>query len=294
MNPKTEEAIKILRQGGIVIFPTDTAIGIGCRIDKIESVKRVFDIKKRDYNKPLMALVDTMEMAEEYVSIPNDVREKLLDQYWPGGLTVFLKCDLGKVPSIVRSGTDTLALRLPAHKDIRDVIKRVGVPILATSANFSGDPTPYSISEVNKELLSKVDFVLDGECTFKKESTIIDCTIEPWKIIRQGAVKLKITLLLDTADNKKITVGLNINGREYIDTEKITSNKTQIILPMIDAILKKHKVEMKDILEIKVNTGLGSFTGLRVGLAIANALSFVLRIPVNGKKVGEVILPTYS
>lgn len=187
---KIEKAIEVLRSGGIVIFPTDTAIGIGCRIDAVESVKRIFDLKKRNYNNPLMVLVDSIQMVEEYVFIPNNVRNELLNKYWPGGLTVFLKCNLEKVPSVVRSGTDTLALRLPMHADIRNVIKQVGVPIIATSANFSGDATPYSILEVNKELISKVDFVLDGECTFKKESTIIDCTVKPWKIIRRGAVEI--------------------------------------------------------------------------------------------------------
>lgn len=101
-------------------------------------------------------------------------------------------------------------------------------------------------------------------------------------------------LILDTADNKKITVGLKINDKEYIKTEKITSNKTQIILPMIDEILKKHLLEPKDLSEIQVNVGPGSFTGLRVGLAIANTFSFVLKIPINGSKVGEIILPKYK
>ena len=103
-----------------------------------------------------------------------------------------------------------------------------------------------------------------------------------------------ITLILDTSDNKKITVGLDINGQKDIKTKKITSNKTQIVLPMVDEILKKHSLNLKDISEIKVNAGPGSFTGLRVGLAIANALSFALKIPINGKKVGEIILPIYK
>lgn len=102
------------------------------------------------------------------------------------------------------------------------------------------------------------------------------------------------TLILDTADNKKITVGLIINGKKYIQTEKITSNRTQIILPMIDKILKKHSLKPEDLSEIRINAGPGSFTGLRVGLAIANALSFTLKIPVNGKKIGEIISPVYK
>lgn len=92
------------------------------------------------------------------------------------------------------------------------------------------------------------------------------------------------TLILDTSDNKKITVGLIIDGKKDIQIKEITSNKTQIILPMIDEILKKHLLKPKDLSEIQINTGPGSFTGLRVGLAIANALSFVIKIPINKTK----------
>jgi len=103
-----------------------------------------------------------------------------------------------------------------------------------------------------------------------------------------------ITLILDTADKKQISVGLNINGQEDIQTKQITSNKTQIILPMIDEVLKKHEVKLENISEIQVNVGPGSFTGLRVGIAIANGLSFALKIPINGQKVGTIILPIYK
>lgn len=102
------------------------------------------------------------------------------------------------------------------------------------------------------------------------------------------------TLILDTADNKKIIVGLIVDGKKDIQTEKITSNKTQIILPMVDGILKKHLLKLRDLSKIKINTGPGSFTGLRIGIAIANALSFVLKIPINEREVGEIILPDYS
>lgn len=96
------------------------------------------------------------------------------------------------------------------------------------------------------------------------------------------------TLILDTADNKKISVGLKINDKEYIQTENIHSNKTQIILPMIDKILKKYSIKLEEISAIQVNTGPGSLTGLRVGIAVANVLSFSLKIPINGKKIAFV------
>jgi tRNA threonylcarbamoyladenosine biosynthesis protein TsaB len=100
-------------------------------------------------------------------------------------------------------------------------------------------------------------------------------------------------LIIDTADNKKNTVGLKINNKEYLLTENIPSNKEQVLLLMIDKILKKYKIEPKNLSAIQVNVGPGSYTGLRVGLAIANTLSFALKIPVNGKKIGEIILPIY-
>ena len=100
-------------------------------------------------------------------------------------------------------------------------------------------------------------------------------------------------LIIDTADNKKNTVGLKIDNKEYLLTENIPSNREQVILLMIDKILKKYKVEPEDLSAIQINVGPGSYTGLRVGLAIANTLSFALKIPVNGKKIGKIILPIY-
>jgi len=102
-----------------------------------------------------------------------------------------------------------------------------------------------------------------------------------------------ITLIIDTADNQKNMVGLRIDGKEHLLIENIPLNREQIILVMIDKILKKYKIEAKNLSAIQVNVGPGSYTGLRVGLAIANALSFTLKIPVNGKN-GEIILPRYK
>ena len=102
-----------------------------------------------------------------------------------------------------------------------------------------------------------------------------------------------IKLLIDTASNQEVRIGIVKDGKAYSQKTKITSNKTQIILPMIDKILKKHAIKLKDVSAIEINPGPGSFTGLRVGLAIANALSFILKIPINGEKAGSVIAPVY-
>lgn len=102
------------------------------------------------------------------------------------------------------------------------------------------------------------------------------------------------TLLIDTSSNQEIMVGLRIEGKEHIKKEKIGKQKAQVVLPLIDQLLKENKLQLSDIGSIEVHTGPGSFTGLRVGISIANALAFSLKIPVNGKKIGKFVVPAYE
>lgn len=106
-------------------------------------------------------------------------------------------------------------------------------------------------------------------------------------------MKNKVILIIDTSDNKEIKVGLIVNGVKH-QIIKEGSRKAQLVLPMIEEVLKNCQIKLEEITEINVNTGPGSFTGLRVGIAIANALGFGLGIPVNGKKPGELVEPKYK
>jgi tRNA threonylcarbamoyladenosine biosynthesis protein TsaB len=102
------------------------------------------------------------------------------------------------------------------------------------------------------------------------------------------------TLLIDTADNKKIKIGLKIDGKSFYLDSNPTALKSQVILILIDKLLKKHKLQITDLNKIEVNLGPGSFTGIRVGVSVANALGFSLKIPINGKKVGDLAEPLYN
>lgn len=101
------------------------------------------------------------------------------------------------------------------------------------------------------------------------------------------------TLVIDTSSNQFISVGLQIDGKLDIIEQKIDTRKAQVVLPLFDKLLKRNNLKMSDISAIEVNTGPGSFTGIRVGISIANALSFALHIPVNKKKIGEFVDPVY-
>ena len=117
---------------------------------------------------------------------------KCLKKYWPGALTVVLPCKTEKVPELVRGGAATLGVRMPNHPTALEIIKQVGVPILGPSANFHGGKTPYSFADLDKELVNLVDYVVSGERTVKQASTVIDVSVKPWKVLRQGAVELKV------------------------------------------------------------------------------------------------------
>ncbi len=103
-----------------------------------------------------------------------------------------------------------------------------------------------------------------------------------------------IILIIDTSSNKEIIIGLEIDGKKFENKKVIDYRKAQATLPMIEAILKKHKLTLKDLSEIKLNPGPGSFTGLRVGVSIANTIGFLLKIPINGKRVGIMLKPEYD
>ena len=104
---------------------------------------------------------------------------------------------------------------------------------------------------------------------------------------------MKVTFFIDTSDNKKINVSLDIDGKKYIIDQPIDYRKAQVVLPLLEKLLEEHKLSLQDLTHIEVNPGPGSFTGVRVGVAIANALGFLLNIPVNGKPVGEFEEPVY-
>ncbi|EKD85974.1 MAG: hypothetical protein ACD_37C00549G0003 [uncultured bacterium] len=188
-----QKALEVLKKGGIVIFPTDTAFGIGCRIDNEISVERLFEIRKRPKNQATPILVSSIDMAKRYVQ--ETISEKaynLMKKYWPGALTLVLPANLQTVPALVRGGGTTVGLRIPDETSLIGMIEKLGVPILGPSANFHGGETPYKFEQLSKELIEKVDFVVRGKTKQLNTSTVLDVTKEKWKILRQGAVSINI------------------------------------------------------------------------------------------------------
>ena|SRR6266700_984074 len=102
-----------------------------------------------------------------------------------------------------------------------------------------------------------------------------------------------IVLLIDTTNNKEILAGLKIDGKDFIERKTLDTRKAQVVLPLLEKLLKEHNLSLKNLTAIEVNPGPGSFTGIRVGLSIANTLGFLLNVSVNGGKVGEPVTAVY-
>ncbi len=187
-----QKAIDVLINGGIVIYPTDTAFGIGCRMDDHIAVDRLFTIRKRPLTQATPVLVSSEDMALAYYLNPPEIVRRLIKQYWPGALTIIAKCKKELVYSPIRGGRETIGLRMPNHETALAIIRGVGVPILGPSANFHGQPTPYRSEDLDPELVKQVDYVVPGTCPVGNVSTVVDCSVEPYRIVRQGAMLLEL------------------------------------------------------------------------------------------------------
>ena len=185
---QVEEAISILKEGGIVAFPTDTVYGLGACISLPHAVERVYQVKERPKNTPLpLLLADKSQIGEVAEPVP-PIAWLLVDKFLPGALTIVLYKSKS-VPDIVSGGGKTVAARIPAHPVPVALAQGLGAPIVGTSANLSGKPSALTAAEVYAQLGDKVDLIIDGgRCPGGKESTIVDLTGETPLILREGAI----------------------------------------------------------------------------------------------------------
>ncbi|MCK4905435.1 threonylcarbamoyl-AMP synthase, partial [bacterium] len=183
----------VLKNGGVIAFPTDTVYGLAGDLFSEDAVKKIYEIKGRDYSKPLPVLVCDIQSVALYVEKIPDFAYKLMEAFCPGPLTVILKRKAGLDISLK---TDTLGFRIPDYPMALGLLKEYG-PMVCTSANVSGGKDAVSADEVSQYFdgkparfaLGGIDLILDGGATvLQRPSTIIDCTSDSPKIIREGKI----------------------------------------------------------------------------------------------------------
>ncbi|MBE6948244.1 MAG: threonylcarbamoyl-AMP synthase [Ruminococcaceae bacterium] len=181
-------APEIIKNGGLVAVPTETVYGLAASGLNSDAVSKIYEVKNRPEVKPISLLVSGMEAVEKFCKdIPKEAYT-MAEKFWPGPLTMIL-WRKPTVPYIVTSGGETVGVRCPDHEVTLDIIRKAGVPLAAPSANLSGCPSPKNIEQVLKYFDGKIECAVDGgECSVGIESTIVDMTRKPFKILRMGGL----------------------------------------------------------------------------------------------------------
>jgi len=185
-----KKAARLIRKGAVLVCPTDTGYALAANALDARAVVRVFNLKGRAFSNPIHMAVSSLEMAERYAHISPEA-EQLAHSFLPGALTLVMPRKEG-VPSLLVAGRDTVGVRIPDNRVILDLAAMADLPITATSANASGQPTPYSVPEVMGllgEAVEQVALILDqGTLPSRGLSTIVDLTVSPPQLLRQGLV----------------------------------------------------------------------------------------------------------
>ena len=190
------KALDFLSQGKVLAFPTETSYGLGCDARYQEAVYKIFRIKERSSDMPLLVVVSSVEEAKKYLQW-NELLDKLSKRYWPGALTVVAKASEAAKDQLARgvvSDRGTLALRVTEFNFLRHLTEKVGSPLVATSANLSGEDNIYKSEEVKrvfKKRIEKPDALIDGGTLLERSSsTLVSVIDNELKILRQGEVDI--------------------------------------------------------------------------------------------------------
>ena len=195
--PSLREAAAIVRGGGIIAFPTETFYGLGAHPFDARAVQRIVELKDRSLRAgPILVLIRSRADLAAFVSEITPAAERLMDACWPGPLTLVFRASAA-VPSVLTAGTGTIGVRLPAHPDVQRLLEAVGGPLTGTSANRSGRPPATTAEDVVRTLGDGVDAILDGGVTpGGLASTVVDTTVTPPRVIREGRVPAAAVLAI--------------------------------------------------------------------------------------------------
>jgi len=183
------EAVEILGRGELVCLPTETVYGLGADGLNTEAVEKIFLAKGRPKGNPLILHIDSMKMLQQVAKVIPAKAKLLMEKFWPGPLTLVLN-KMSSVPGVVTAGLDSVCVRMPKHELTLEVIKRLGRPVAAPSANKSGRPSPTNLRDLEKEMpdLAVVD---GGDCQYGLESTVVDARFEVVKVLRLGSLTVE-------------------------------------------------------------------------------------------------------
>jgi len=183
------EAARVILDGGVIIYPTETIYGLGANALEPKIVERVYDIKERRKSNPILVLIPDRSSLDELTLEVSDVAEKLMDKFWPGPLTIVFKA-APVVSQILTASSGKIGVRLSSDEFCRELLSICKIPITSTSANLSGEPNPNSASMINRKVQEAVDLIVDaGTLASQTPSTVVDITKGKVELVREGAIE---------------------------------------------------------------------------------------------------------
>jgi L-threonylcarbamoyladenylate synthase len=186
-----QRAARVISEGGVIAFRTDTFYGLGADPFNAAAVARVRMLKGREENKPILLLIADASLVDRFISDRSAAFDEVARKFWPGPLTIIGRAVPG-LPVEITAGTGTVGVRVPADDDVRELVQACGGALTATSANPSGSEPARSADEVREYFGDRIDLICDGgEVTATEPSTVLDASTTPMKIVRQGAADLR-------------------------------------------------------------------------------------------------------
>jgi L-threonylcarbamoyladenylate synthase len=183
---------KIIKQGGVIAFRTDTFYGLGVDPFNAVAVRRVRELKGREDDKPILLLISDPDQVDRVIVQRTAEFIELAAKFWPGPLTIVGKA-AANLPEEITAGTGTVGVRLPDDEKVRELVRECGGVLTATSANPAGREPARSAEEVRDYFPQGIDLILDdGEVTATEPSTVVDATISPPRVIREGAIRASL------------------------------------------------------------------------------------------------------
>ncbi len=237
-----KQAAKLLVQGNLVAFPTETVYGLGANALDPEAVMKIFQVKKRPQDNPLIVHIAKEEQIQELVTYISEKSKILMKTFWPGPLTIiFEKKEV--VPAIVSANLPYVALRMPSHPCALALLREANVPIVAPSANLSGRPSPTKAEHVREDLRGKISCILDGgQVPIGIESTVIDMTTEPPTLLRPGKI---------TKEEIEKSIGSITTKTTKLEEHKSPGMKYKHYSPKAKVILFKEEKDIRELLAKK-------------------------------------------
>ena len=249
-----QDAANIIKNGGLVLFPTETVYGLGANGLDENAVKKIFLAKGRKQDNPLILHISNISMLNSIASNINETEKKLMEAFWPGPFTIILS-RTNNVPNSVTGGLETVGVRMPSGTIANKLIEYAGVPIAAPSANISGKPSGTNLEDIFEELKDKVDFIIDGgECEVGLESTVVRVIdniphiLRPGKITPEQIKKVAGSVVIDShvmhqieASDKPLSPGMKY--RHYAPNSKcilVYSKDNNKMIQKINTLANKY------------------------------------------------------